>query len=98
MSALRLKGFSLIEIVIVIVVIGVIVVAIAPIVSRPFQAYDDLGRRTALVDAGQSVLSQLSNDVRDAIPNTLRTNGSNAVEFMPIQQGGRYRYLACGSV
>ena len=86
------SGFNLIEIIIVITVIGVIAVAIGPVVLRPFQAYDDLGRRTALVDAAQSALSQIANDVRDAIPNTLRTNGSSAVEFMPIQLGGRYRY------
>lgn len=85
-------GFNLIEIIIVITVIGIIAVAIGPIVLRPFQAYDDLSRRTALVDAAQSALSQIANDVRDAIPNTLRTNGTNAVEFMPIQLGGRYRF------
>ena len=86
------QGFNLIEIIIVITVIGIIAVAIGPIVLRPFQAYDDLGRRTALVDAAQSALSQIANDVRDAIPNTLRTNDSNALEFMPIQLGGRYRF------
>ena len=88
----RQHGFSLIELVIVIVVLGIIVVAISPVLSKPFQAYEDLGRRTALVDAAQSALSQIADDVRDAIPNTLRTNGSNAIEFMPIQMGGRYRY------
>ncbi len=85
-------GFNLIEVIIVITVLGVIAVAIGPIIVRPFQAYDDLGRRTALVDAAQSALSQIANDVRDAIPNTLRTNDTNALEFMPIELGGRYRY------
>lgn len=86
------KGFSLIELIIVIVVLGIVVVAISPVLSKPFQAYEDLTRRTALVDAAQSALSQMADDVRDAIPNTLRTNGTNALEFMPIRLGGRYRY------
>lgn len=86
------RGFNLIELVIVLVVLGIVVVAISPVLSKPFQAYEDLSRRTALVDAAQSALSQMANDVRDAIPNTLRTNGANALEFMPIRLGGRYRY------
>lgn len=86
------KGFSLIEMVIVIVVLGLVAVAIGPILTRPFSAYEDLSRRTALVDAAQSALSQIANEVRDAIPNSLRTNGSTAVEMMPIRGGGRYRF------
>lgn len=86
------QGFNLVELVIVIVVLGIIVVAISPVLSNPFTAYDDLSRRTALVDAAQSALSQIADDVRDSIPNTLRSNGTNAIEFMPIQLGGRYRY------
>lgn len=85
-------GFNLIEVVIVITVIGVLAVAIGPIVTRPFQAYDDLSTRTALVDSAQSALSQIANDVRDAVPNTLRTNGTTAIEFVPIEVGGRYRF------
>jgi len=85
------KGFSLIELVIVIVVLGIVVTAIAPILSKPFQAYDDTTKRVALVDAAESALNQMAADVRDAIPNTLRATAS-AIEFMPIRAGGRYRY------
>ena len=92
MLSLRQRGFNLIELVIVLVILGIVVVAISPVLSKPFQAYEDLSRRTALVDAAQSALSQMADDVRDAIPNTLRTNGANAMEFMPIRLGGRYRY------
>jgi MSHA biogenesis protein MshO len=91
------QGFNLVELVIVILVLGIIVVAIAPVLSNPFTAYDDLSRRTALVDAAQSALSQIADDVRDSIPNTLRSNGTNAIEFMPIQLGGRYRYAPLAS-
>ena len=84
-------GFNLVELVIVIVIAGVLAVVIAPIVMKPFTAYDDTSRRVALVDAAESALRQLARDVRDAIPNTLRTNGT-ALEIMPIQGGGRYRY------
>jgi MSHA biogenesis protein MshO len=96
MRALQ-AGFNLVEVIIVITVVGILVVAIGPVVTRPFVAYDDLSTRTALVDSAQSALSQITNDVRDTIPNTLRTNGTTAIEFMPIQLGGRYRYDATPS-
>jgi MSHA biogenesis protein MshO len=83
-------GFNLIELVIVIVVSGVLAVVVAPIVMKPFQAYDDTSRRVALVDAAESAMRQIARDVRDAIPNTVRTNGK-VLELMPIQGGGRYR-------
>lgn len=86
------SGFNLVELVLVIVIIGILVAVLAPVLSKPFQAYDDLSRRTTLVDAAQAALSQIAADVRDTIPNTLRTNGTTAVELMPIQLGGRYRY------
>lgn len=85
------QGFNLIELVIVIVIAGILAVVIAPVVMRPFQAYDDTSRRVVLVDAAESAMRQISSDVRDAIPNTLRTNGS-VLEIMPMQGGGRYRY------
>ena len=84
-------GFTLVELIIVIVITGILAVVIAPIVMKPFIAYDDSSRRVALVDAAEAAMRQITRDVREAVPNTLRTNGS-VIEFMPIQGGGRYRY------
>jgi len=87
----KYSGFNLIELVIVIVITGILAVTIAPIVMKPFMAYDDTSRRVALVDAAESAMRQMASEVRDAIPNTLRTNGT-VLEIMPIQGGGRYKY------
>lgn len=87
----KLGAFNLIELVIVIVVAGILSVVIAPIVMKPFLAYNDTSRRVALVDAAESAMRLIARDVKDAIPNTIRTNGS-VLELMPIQGGGRYRY------
>lgn len=85
------SGFNLVELVIVIVITGILAVVIAPIVMKPFMAYNDTSRRVALVDAAEAAMRQIASDVRGAIPNTLRTNGT-VLEIMPIQGGGRYRY------
>ncbi len=84
-------GFTLIELIMVIVITGILAAVIAPIVMKPFLAYDNASRRVALVDAAEAAMRKITRDVREAVPNTLRTNGS-VIEFMPIQGGGRYRY------
>jgi len=95
-SCKKSKGFNLIELVIVIVIAAVLGVVIAPIVMKPFTAYTDTSRRVALVDAAEAAMRKVARDVRDAVPNTLRTNGT-ALEIVPIQTGGRYRYSDVGS-
>jgi len=87
----RSSGFNLVELVIVIVVAGILSTVVAPIVMKPFLAYDDTSRRVALVDAAEAAMRKIAGDIRDAIPNTVRSNGT-AIELMPIRGGGRYRY------
>jgi len=87
----RQSGFNLVELVIVIVVAGIMATVVAPIVMRPFLAYDDTSRRVVLVDAAEAAMRKIAYDVNHAIPNTLRVSGS-ALELMPIRGGGRYRY------
>jgi MSHA biogenesis protein MshO len=84
-------GFTLVELVIVIVISGILAVVVAPIVSGTFANYTDTSRRVVLVDAAEASMRQITKDIRDAIPNTLRTNGT-VIELMPIREGGRYRY------
>ncbi|MCP4274976.1 MAG: prepilin-type N-terminal cleavage/methylation domain-containing protein [Gammaproteobacteria bacterium] len=85
------SGFNLVELVIVIVVAGILATVVAPIVMRPFLAYDDTSRRVVLVDAAEAAMRKIAHDVNHAIPNTLRVSGT-VLELMPIRGGGRYRY------
>jgi len=80
------SGFNLVELVIVIVVAGIMATVVAPIVMRPFLAYDDTSRRVVLVDAAEAAMRKIAYDVNHAIPNTLRVSGS-ALELMPIRGG-----------
>lgn len=85
------KGFTLVELVIVIVISGILATVVGPIVMGTFTNYTNTSRRVAIVDAAEASMRQITRDVRDAIPNTLRTNGT-VIELMPIRGGGRYRY------
>ena len=84
-------GFTLVELIIVIVIGGILATVVAPIVMGTFTNYTNTSRRVAIVDAAEASMRQITRDVRDAIPNTLRTNGT-VIELMPIRGGGRYRY------
>jgi MSHA biogenesis protein MshO len=89
----RPRGFTLIELVIVIMLTGIVAAMAAVFLVRPIQGFVDLGRRAELVDAAESALRRMTRDIRLAAPNSVRvTNvGSGfALELLPIVDGARY--------
>lgn len=64
------KGFTLIELIIVIVITGIIAAVVSPIIGSQFQAYSDSSRRATLVQEAQSVMQQLERDLYYAVPNS----------------------------
>ena len=85
------RGFTLVELVLVIVITGVIG-AVATIFFKPaMDAYVATGRRAAILDLADTALRKLSRDVRVAVPNSLRSPNSQCFELVPTSTGGRYR-------
>ena len=85
------RGFTLVELVLVIVITGVIG-AVATIFFKPaMDAYFATGRRAAILDMADTALRKLSRDVRVAVPNSLRSPNSDCFELVPTSTGGRYR-------
>lgn len=94
------RGFTLIEMVMVIVILGVIAGMVAVFIRSPVQGYVDSVRRAELTDAADVALRRISRDVRLALPNSLRVlsaGGRNYIEFIMTSTGGRYRDPADGS-
>lgn len=87
----RVQGFTLTEAILVIVITGILASMVAVFIQRPVQAFFDSARRAALVDAADTALRRFSRDLRDAVPNSVRLNGSTAVEFLHVRSAGRYR-------
>ena len=90
-QARRARGFTLIEMIMVIVIIGVIGTIIAIFIRRPIDAYFDSARRAALSDAADTALRRMARDIRTALPNSLRQSSNQCIEFIPTKAGGRYR-------
>lgn len=88
------RGFTLVEMIIVIVITGIIAGMVAMFIRAPVQGYVDSARRADMSDIADTALRRMARDVRTAVPNSLRVLGcgaDNCVEFLPTKDGGRYR-------
>ncbi|MES2817726.1 MAG: type II secretion system protein, partial [Pseudomonadota bacterium] len=92
------RGFTLVELVMVIALAGVVLVMISTVLSRPLQGFVDQSRRAVLVDQAAGALSRLTRDVRLAVPNSLRVSADGqALELLLIHSAARYRPNRIGS-
>lgn len=86
------RGFTLIELVMVILIAAILAAVVGRFVSQPVQGYLNAQRRAGLVDLAQTALERMTRELRLALPNSVRVSGSGkAVEFLRILTGGRYR-------
>jgi MSHA biogenesis protein MshO len=89
------RGFTLIELVMVIVTMGVIGGIVSVFMKGPIDAYFASARRAALTDVADTTVRRVARDIRRALPNSLRLpssgSPSSCIEFMPTKTGGRYR-------
>lgn len=89
----RARGFTLVEIIMVIVITGIIGSMVAVFLKAPIQQYMDVSRRAELTDIADTALYRLASDISTAVPNSVRPVGMGLsyIEFLPTRDGGRYR-------
>lgn len=86
------RGFTLIEMVIVIVVGGIVAAMTVSILTMPINAYVDSARRATLTDVAESALRRMQRDIRAALPNSIRISADGqSLELLHLVAGGRYR-------
>lgn len=85
------RGFTLVELIMVIVLTGIIAASVTVFFKPTIDAYFDARRRAELTDIADTALQRISRDVRSAVPNSVRTFGTDCFEFLPTSTGGRYR-------
>lgn len=87
----RLRGFTLVELVMVIALASVVAVMVSSVLSRPLEGFIAQSRRAELTDMAAIALNRMTRDIRLAVPNSLRQPDANTLELMPIHAAGRYR-------
>ncbi|MEZ4278539.1 MAG: hypothetical protein R3F21_02840 [Myxococcota bacterium] len=88
----RSSGLSTIEVVTVIALTGVLSVGLAGILRHPMQGHAAVSRRAELVDLADLALLRMSRDLRMALPNSVRVDGTRtAIELLHVAGGARYR-------
>ncbi|MGQ0586751.1 MAG: PilW family protein [Gammaproteobacteria bacterium] len=92
----RSRGFSLVELIVVIVITGVIASVVGLFITGPIQGFLDQARRAELVDAAQLALTRMGRDLRGALPNSVRVSG-DALEMLLTIDGERYRVESPGT-
>lgn len=85
------RGFTLVEAVIVIGITGILAAIVAVFIVKPVEGYFDAARRADMTDTADTALRRIGRDMRLALPNSVRTSGNQAVEFLLTRTGGRYR-------
>lgn len=97
------KGFTLVEMIMVIVITGIIGGMVAVFLNAPIRQYMDVARRAEMTDIADTALRRVARDLRMALPNSVRVTGdcdgagTCFIEFLPTTGGGRYRAGAGGT-
>ncbi len=93
-SAIRQRGFTLVEAVVVMVVTGILAGIMVLFISRPVQNYTDAAARADLSEAADLALRRMARELRTALPNSVRLTvlptGQMWLEFIPTKSGGKY--------
>lgn len=104
-SRLQARGFTLIELVMVILLLGVMATFSSQFIGIGTQIYGDASRREQLMSDARFAMERLNRELRDAVPGSVRVEeiGGAQVEqgaclrFWPIATASRYLGSAVSS-
>lgn len=88
---MRTRGFTLVELVMVIMITGIIAGSLTVFLKPTIDSYFDTRRRAELTDMADTALRRMAQDIRRAVPNSVRWVNDACFELVPTTTGGRYR-------
>lgn len=90
------RGFTLMELVMVIVIAGILGTMTIGFITKPIEAYVDLSRRAELVDHAEMSMRMMARDIRRALPNSVDSGETCDGDLCMIRTTGGGRYRAQG--
>lgn len=84
------RGFTMVEMIIVITVTAIVAGMLYVFIRTPIQAYVDTAARVAASDAADTAVRRIARDVRLALPNSIRVSG-DYLEFLETSGALRYQ-------
>lgn len=88
---IRTRGFTLIELVMVMVITGILAASLTVFLVPAVNSYFDARRRADLADIADTALRRMGQDIRSAVPNSVRSVSATCFQLVPTIAGGRYR-------
>ena len=86
-----MAGFTLVEMIVTLVLFGIMAATLTIFFKPALDTWLAVRSRSALVGEADNSLRRMLQDVRVAVPNSIRTPASNCFELVPTSGGGRYR-------
>ncbi|RUO75937.1 prepilin-type N-terminal cleavage/methylation domain-containing protein [Idiomarina seosinensis] len=89
-----MKGFTLIELVVVIVLLAIVSIFTFRFVGLGSEMYVTGAERLKLLDQSRFTIERITRELRNSVPNSARVrslaDGSECLEFVPIKVAGTY--------
>ncbi len=87
-------GFTLVELIVTLVLFGLMAATLVVFLKPAIDSWLAVRTRAALASDADHALRRMLRDVRAAVPNSIRTPGTQCFELVPTGGGGRYRTAA----
>lgn len=89
------RGFTLIELVVVIVLLGIIAVTFTSLITNNMRGYLDTANRQDSAAIARIALDRIARDLREAMPLSVRvSNDQSCLQFLPVTASTVYTSFA----
>ena len=87
----KIKGFTLVELILVITILGVISVSIVQVIAISAEIYMTGAERARLVAQARFTILRLEKEIRNTVPNSITFDAaSGCLSYYPIKVSGTY--------